>query len=229
MPQSIVVVGYGPGISNSVAEKFGQEGFAVALVGRTQARLDAGAQALAAKGVKAVGISADASNPETLTAAIQAARTQLGPVAVVLWNAYSNPAGDVTTAPLADVRAIVDVPIVGLVAALQAALPDLEAAKGSFLVTNGGLAFSDPGIDQASVAGHTMGLAIGNAAKRKLVGVLHAKLAPRGVYVGEVVVKGLVKGTAFDRGQATLEPKDIAEAFWKLHTARNTSSVGVPA
>ena len=44
MSKTIVVVGFGPGISNAVAEKFGAEGFSVALVARSQERLDAGAE-----------------------------------------------------------------------------------------------------------------------------------------------------------------------------------------
>jgi short-subunit dehydrogenase len=38
---AIVVAGYGPGISNAVATKFGKQGYRVALLSRTQAKLDA--------------------------------------------------------------------------------------------------------------------------------------------------------------------------------------------
>ena len=51
--EDIIVVGYGPGISTGVAEKFGAEGFQVSLVARNKERLDAGVKALEAKGVKA--------------------------------------------------------------------------------------------------------------------------------------------------------------------------------
>jgi len=70
MPRTIVVVGFGPGVSTAVAEKFGQEGFAVALVARSRDRLDAGVRALEAKGVAAAAFVADAGDP----AAIRAAR-----------------------------------------------------------------------------------------------------------------------------------------------------------
>jgi hypothetical protein len=33
-------------------------------------------------------------------------------------------------------------------------------------------------------------------------------------------VKGLVKGTAWDRGNATLEPSAIADTFWGLYEKR---------
>ena len=46
MSKIIVIVGFGPGISTSVAEKFGTEGFSVALIVRNEARLISGVEAL---------------------------------------------------------------------------------------------------------------------------------------------------------------------------------------
>lgn len=110
---------------------------------------------------------------------------------------------------------------------MQAALPDLKAQKGAVLVTNGGFGLLDPQVDQYVVASNAMGLAIGNAAKHKLVRLLSAKLKGDGVYVGEAVVLSLVKGTAFDSGNATLEPATVGETFWKLWTGRTELSVMV--
>jgi hypothetical protein len=69
-----------------------------------------------------------------------------------------------------------------------------------------------------------MGLAVGKAAQHKLVGLLSAKLSGEGIYVGEVVVLGMVKGTAFDSGQATIESSDIAAKFWEMYGSRSTLS-----
>ena len=49
MSKTIVIVGFVPGNSTAVAEKFGTEGFCVALVGRNEDRLAAGVSALKAK------------------------------------------------------------------------------------------------------------------------------------------------------------------------------------
>jgi len=66
-----------------------------------------------------------------------------------------------------------------------------------------------------------MGLGVSNAAKHKLVGLLARKLEADGIYVGEVMITGTIKGTPFDRGQgATIEGKTVAEKFWELYTAR---------
>jgi hypothetical protein len=120
---------------------------------------------------------------------------------------------------------VLGVTVYGLVAATQEALPDMKQQKGSLLVTGGGFAYYDANVDKMAVQFQAMGLAIGKAAQHKAVGLLTQKLTGEGVYVGEVVVTGIVKGTAFDSGNATLDADDIAAKFWELHTSRAESSV----
>jgi hypothetical protein len=76
-----------------------------------------------------------------------------------------------------------------------------------------------------AVEWNAMGLAVSKAAQHKLVGLLSKKLAADKVFVGEVVVTGVVRGTAFDAGNATLEAPAIAQRFWDLYTARSEHSV----
>jgi NADP-dependent 3-hydroxy acid dehydrogenase YdfG len=222
MSKTIVVVGYGPGVSNAVAEKFGAEGFSVALVARSAERLTAGVDALKAKGVAAAAIPADAGDPAAIAAAIGQARAALGPITAIHWNAYGGAeAGDLITAEPAAVRGAFDVAIVGLLAAIKAALPDLKAAgDGAVLVTNGAFGESGPQIDALAVSLKSMGLAMANAAKHKLVGMLAERLKGEGVYVGEVMIAGAVKGTGFDRGGPAIDPARIAGEFWRLYQAR---------
>jgi len=220
MTKTILVCGHGPGISDAVARQFGGQGFAVALVARRADKLAAAVDALGKRGVTAQAFPADLSDPAAVTGLVAKVRAGLGPIAVVHWNAYTGAAGDLTTASAAELRGTLDLGVVGLVAAVQAALPDLKAHAGSVLVTGGGLAFYDDKVDGLAVEWRTMGLAVTKAAQHKLVGVLGARLAKDNIYVGEVVVLGLVKGTAFDTGNATIEPASVAARFWDLHTAR---------
>jgi hypothetical protein len=69
----------------------------------------------------------------------------------------------------------------------------------------------------------SMGVALANAAKFKLVGLLSQALRDDGIYVGEVTVAGLVKGTAWDTGGQDIpgiEGSRIANVFWELYQAR---------
>ncbi|WP_224364846.1 SDR family NAD(P)-dependent oxidoreductase [Hyalangium versicolor] len=228
MKPTIVVAGHGPGISDAVARRFGKEGFAVALVARNAQRLKTAADALSSAGITAKAFACDLGTPNAVRSLIRDVRASLGPVAIIHWNPYTPGAGDLTTAPAEELHAPFDVSVTGLVAAVQEALPDLKKEKGAILVTGGGLAFYDPQVDQMAVGWQSMGLAISKAAQHKTVGLLHAKLAGDGVYVGEVVVTGLVKGTAWDNGNATLEPADIAGKFWDLYKGRTPTSITFP-
>ncbi|HXI60585.1 MAG TPA: SDR family NAD(P)-dependent oxidoreductase [Polyangia bacterium] len=222
MAKTIMVCGYGPGISKAVAETFGPEGFSVALVGRSADKLAAGVKALEAKGVKAVAVTADLGDPMSARDAVKKARAALGPVTVVQWSAYDGGAGDLTTAEPAAIRRALDVGITGFLAAVQEALPDLRKEKGAaVLVTNGGLGYIDAKVDAGGVQWNAMGLSVVNAAKNKLAGLLSQKLAPDNIYVGQLTVLGAVKGGPFDDGRATLEPATVAGKFWDLYKGRS--------
>jgi NADP-dependent 3-hydroxy acid dehydrogenase YdfG len=222
MSKTIVVVGFGPGISTGVAETFGAQGFNVALVGRTKERLDAGVAALRANGVKAAAFVADASDPAAMGAMIAEVRSGLGTVDAIHWNAYGgSQGGDLTAATPAEIRGVFDVAITGLLATVQAALPDLKANKGAVLITNGAFGELNPQLDQYAASGNNMGLALANAAKHKLVGLLAAKLKPDDVYVGEVMIAGSIKGTPWAAGNPNaIEQALVGEAFLTLYTER---------
>lgn len=224
MSKTIVVVGFGPGVSTAVAEKFGAEGLSVALIARSPARLQAGVAALKAQAITAAGFPADAGDPVALKGAIAKARAELGPIGAIHWNAYSGLGlGDLLTVDPTRLRAAFDLAVVGLLGAVQEALPDLKAAKdGAVLVTNGAFGEINPMIDGFALAAKAEGVALGNAAKAKLVGLLAARLKGEGVYVGEVTIAGIVKGTGPESpGVPMIEGKAIAEAFWRLYKARD--------
>jgi len=227
MSRTIVVCGHGPGISDAVARRFGREGYSVAIVARNGQRLSTAAAALVAAGVNAKAFPCDLSKSESVRGMIREVHASLGPISVLHWNAYQPGAGDLTTGSLDELRATLEVSVHGLIGAVQESLSDLKAQKGAVLVTGGGFAFYDPNVDAMAVQFGAMGLAVSKAAQHKAVGLLHTKLAQVGVYVGEVVVMGMVKGTAFDAGNATLEASTIADKFWELNEKREPASVNV--
>lgn len=225
MAKTIIIAGYGTGISSAVAEKFGGEGFSVALAARSAERLAAGVKGLEAKGIRAAAFPTDLGQSAAVEALVAGARSKLGPITALHWNAYTGGAGDLLTVDLAELRAVLEVPVFSLLTAVRAALPDLRAQSDSaVLITNGGLGLFDPQVDAVAVEWGAQGLAVANSAKHKLAGVLSARLKKENIYVGEVVVTGLVKGTPWDQGNATLEASTVAERFWQLYRARSEPS-----
>jgi NADP-dependent 3-hydroxy acid dehydrogenase YdfG len=228
MKSIIAVCGHGPGISDAVARRFGREGFAVALVARSADKLAKATESLEQEGITAQSFPADLGAPTAVRTVLREIRASLGPLTVLHWNAYSRGANDLTTAGPEELAAVFDVPVHGLLAGVQESLPDLRATRGAVLVTGGGLSSQDPRVDAMAVSWNAMGLALGKAAQHKAVGLLNARLSPEGVYVGQVVVMGAVKGTVFDRGGATIEAGAVADKFWELYGARSPGSVSFP-
>lgn len=225
MSKTIVVAGFGPGISAAVARKFGAEGFSVALVARNEERLAAGVAMLKALGITAAAFPADAGDPDAIRAAIGEARTVLGPITVIHWNAFGGSpereAGDLLAVDPAAVRGVFDIAVGGLLSAVQAALPDLRSTGGgAVLVTNGAFADTTPQADEYAVSLNSMGVALANAAKYKLVGLLSQRLKSDGVYVGEVMIAGTIQGTPWDTGDS-IDPARVADKFWGMYQARD--------
>ena len=220
MAKTIIVAGYGSGISHAVAEKFGAAGFSVALVARSADKLAAGVKQLEAKGIRAAAFPADLGDSDAIRRLVADVQETLPTIAALHWNAYSSAAGDLLTADAKELQQAYDVALTGLVIAVQAALPDLKAQQGAVLVTNGGLGANEPGANDAAIGWNAMGLALTNAAKHKLVGILARRLQKENVYVGQVTVTGIVKGTSWDDGTSKLEASSIAAKFWELYEAR---------
>lgn len=227
MQKTIIVCGYGTGISKAVANKFGGEGFQVALVARSADKLEQARAELETRGIKCAAFPADLTDPDTAKDLVKRVTGQLGPITAIQWNAYANTAGDVMAADAAALRTVFDVSVTSLVFAVQAAFADLKAAKGAVLITNGFLGMFDPKVDAMAVQWGSMGLAIANSAKHKLVGLLSEKLRADEITVGEVVIDGLVKGTAWDTGNANIDPRTVADHFWEIYSQRQSKSVTV--
>jgi NAD(P)-dependent dehydrogenase (short-subunit alcohol dehydrogenase family) len=225
MARTVLIAGYGTGISAAVAERFGREGFTLGLVARNAERLATGVKSLAAKGIRAEAFPTDLAVPVAVRSLFERVRAKLGPVTVLHWNAYQGVAGDLLTASTADLRAVFDIPVISLVTAVQAALPDLSTQKdAAVLITNGGLGLFDAAVDQMVVNWGVMGLGVANSAKHKAARLLALKLQPQNIYVGELLVLQAVKGTAWDSGTATLEAATIADRFWAMYSERGPSS-----
>lgn len=228
MAKTILVSGYGPGISSAVAEKFGAEGFSVALAARNAERLSAGVKALQGKGVRAAAFPTDLSDPNAAVALVGKVREALGPLTALAWTAYDTGAGDLLAADPTAIRRVLDIATTTLLATVRAALPDLRSQPdAAVLVVNGGFGYAEPAVDATAVQYNSMGLALANAAKNKLVGMLAQKLKDDRIYVGQAMVLGTVKGTAWDNGSATLEPATIAGKLWDMYRSRADLTIKV--
>lgn len=228
--KTIVVAGFGPGISNAVAERFGSEGFSVAAIARNEERLNQRVDVLREKGIDVTPFPADLSGPDHVRAVLERIREASGPISVLHWNAYGVGAGDLTSSSDDELRTALEASTVNLVAAVQAILPDLrEDSESAILVTNGAFGLLNDQVNAMCVQYQAMGLGVANAAKQKLVALLAERLKPEGIHVAEIIVSETVKGTAWDQGQGTLDASDVSDKFWEMFTSRTIHSQIFPA
>ncbi len=82
-----VVTGAGRGIGAAVAARLADDGFAVGLLDLDEAGVKQGAEAIVAKGGKAVGVALDVTDAEQAEAAVTRVADELGPPVVLVNNA----------------------------------------------------------------------------------------------------------------------------------------------
>ena len=136
-----VVVGAGPGMGLALAQRFGAEGFTLALIARRPEALATYASQLRTQSITGAGFAADIADEQSLRDAFAAIRAQLGDPDVLLFNASSNPAGRPYEISAGEV---LDAYKIGALGALISAQEVLGAMRlrgtGSLLFTGGGLA-----------------------------------------------------------------------------------------
>ena len=207
---TLAIIGAGAGLGLSVARRFGREGFSVALVSRSQARLDELAATLESEGITARGFTANVRDPESLRDALVAADELLGRVEVLQYSPL--PAKEFMRPVLEtvadDLVGPVEFSIYGPVAAAHQVIPGMRSlGHGTILFINGASAVR-PG---AKVTGTSVAFA-GQSAYAQL---LHDALAPEDIHVAQLIIPKGIGG-----GDPDHEPDALAETIWSMHADR---------
>ncbi|MEO8209707.1 MAG: SDR family NAD(P)-dependent oxidoreductase, partial [bacterium] len=137
----LTIVGMGPGISNSAAEKFAKEGFAIAMVARNEQRLAEYKSTFDKSGIESFYSAADAGDEKSLIDSFQNIHSNFGETAVLLYNVFSFREGKPMELKYDDVVTDFKVNVAGALLSAQQVLPAmLEKKEGTILFTGGGLA-----------------------------------------------------------------------------------------
>ena len=207
-PKTCIMAGVGPGLGRALAQRFAREGLKVAMLARREERLARFADDIAEAGGTARGFGCDLTDEAAIRATIARVRAEMGPPAVLVYNASVwNQTPAMAFAP-ADFQRDLFLDVTGALVAAQEVVPAMRAAGGgTLLFTGGGLAL------KPSMGTAVPSLAAGKAALRAFVHALAGELAPLGVRVATVTVAGAIEpGTAFD-------PERIADRFWQVYSA----------
>jgi NAD(P)-dependent dehydrogenase (short-subunit alcohol dehydrogenase family) len=209
MPETLLIVGAGHGLSASLARLACRAGMRVGLAARTPARLaaicaDIGAEAFAC----------DSSKPEEVETLFEAVDSKLGAPSLVVYNASYRVRGPLIELDPREVEKTLLVSAYGgFLVGQQAARRMLAAGRGTILFTGA----------SASVKGYAQSapFAMGKFALRGLAQSMARELAPKNIHVGHVVIDGAIRppNTKAEPGEvadARLDPDAIAQAYWHL-------------
>ena len=229
MPQSIVVLGAGPGLGQAVARRYAKDGYTVVLVARRPAPLEALAADLARSGATAHVITADVADTGGVPRLAAQIRDAAGDPDVIY---YGVPAGrfmPVTALTPERARDLMPLALYSLIALVQEFLPPmLDRGDGAILSAQGGSAVEG----RPDIAG-----ACALAAQRNYLQALHAAVADRGVYVAGLWIGAAIQNTPFHAqweqangmgGMPDADPDELAELLWTMHRTRRQLEATYP-
>ena len=214
------IIGAGRGLGQSLAAKFADKGFDLALLSRSEDGSAAAREAAtrASPDAKVHYLPADATQPETVARALEQAAQDIGAIEVLIYNARRD---FVACAPLdmsyAELEESFRVEVIGAFAAVKSVLPAMiERKRGTVFFSSATAAFRGS-------ATYPL-YAIGKFGLRALSQSLAKAHAKDGVHIAhvrldcdlDVPVMREVYGDRYDPEQLA-NPDDVAEAYWLTH------------
>jgi len=213
-PRVAVVVGVGAGLGTALARRFAR-GYAVALVARTQDKLDELAREITDTGGRALAISADVSKADHIARACDQVRRELGEIDVLLYNAAMRPFGRLMETKPSTFENTWRVNAFGAFLWSQVVVPHMLAQGAGVILFTGATAGTRPFAQSAAFGPAKFAL-------RGLAQVMARDLGPQGIHVAYVNIDGAIDMPFIHRLRPDLQKADmlhpdaIAETYWHL-------------
>lgn len=224
-------VGASAGLGAAVGRRFAREGYAVALSGRTAARVEAVAEEIRAHGGVAHALIGDITHEDDVRRIAGQVR-ELGALRAGIFNAGNAVRGPTLELSVADFEGAWRTNVIGGLLFAQAVLPQLldaaaaDAAAADAASEPRSLLFTGA---TASLRGRPpfAAFASAKAGLRSLAQTLAREFGPRGVHVAHAVIDGGIDGERLRQGapqraalageDGLLSPDAIADSYWQLH------------
>jgi NAD(P)-dependent dehydrogenase (short-subunit alcohol dehydrogenase family) len=197
--KAVFVAGGTSGINLGIAQAFAATGARLAVLGRSQAKLDAAQDELRKSGGDVAGFSADVRDPAAVAAALQSAHQKFGPIDVLVSGAAGNFPAPVLGMSPNGFKAVVDIDLLGTFNVLRAAHQYLKK-PGAVVVNISAPQAEIPTAWQAHVCAAKAGVDM-------LTRVLAIEWGGDGIRINSVM-PGPIEGT---EGMARLAPTPESE------------------
>ena len=199
----IVIIGAGPGVSGSVARRFADEGYDVALLGADQQVIDDLVPDLEARGATVGHTVADVTDEQAARDAVRRFGEHTGHIDVLHFNPSAFREKDPLSLTVPELLEDVALGVGALLTVVQAARPYMTA--GGRISVTGSMAADQPWEKAAS-------LGVQKAGVRNLVHSLDKTLAPDGIRAVSVTVRGTLSR------EGAFTPDRVADALWAAIT-----------
>jgi NAD(P)-dependent dehydrogenase (short-subunit alcohol dehydrogenase family) len=206
-----VVAGAGPGNGTTLAKRFSEAGYRIALLAREQRHVDA----IAATLDGSRGYACDVGDPASVDACFKSIEAELGAVDVLLYNAGSGVFADVEAITPEQFEQSWRVNAYGALLCSRAVIPAMKSKGQGSIIFIGATASRRGGRNTAAFAP-------AKAAQRSLAESMARSLWPSGIHVALVVIDGVVdlertrKAMPDKPDDFFVDPAGVAEIAWQL-------------
>ncbi|WP_435177103.1 SDR family NAD(P)-dependent oxidoreductase [Halorussus sp. AFM4] len=214
MTRTAVIAGVGPGLGESLARKFADEGCRVGLFARSGEYVADLADDLPAD---AAGVEADVSDPDDVRAGFRRVREELGPVDVLVNHASGGSWKGLRDLSADEFERAWRVNGYGAFLCSKEAVADMTGPDA-----DGGTVIFTGATSAVRGRGGALGFSSAKFAARGMAESMARELGPEGVHVAHVVIDGqiLTPSAERDRGdrgeEEFLDPDAVAESYWHL-------------
>lgn len=227
--KTALITGAGRGIGRATAIAFAKEGINVGLLGRTAENLEKVAGELAEYGVNVTMATADVSNNESVIAAVDHIKSELGAIDILINNAGVGKFGKFLELSPEEFKNIIDINLMGTYYVTRAVLPGMiEQSSGDI-------------INISSTAGERGGAVTSaySASKFGLIGLsdsLMQEVRKHNIRVTALTPSTVATDLAFAENltdgnpESVMQPEDLAELMvsqLKLHPRVFVKSAGL--
>lgn len=207
--KTIVIVGAGPGLGLSLAKKFGENGFRVAVISRNAGKLAMIVSELEQLHIEAQAFAADVTDLSSLQRALRAAKEAFGPIDVLEFSPYAGWAtftSVLETTPQSTLEQINSY-LLPAILSVNEVLPDMMSSRSGAILFTTGISAMYP-LPFVGNGGIVM------SGIRNYAANLHNELKDKGIYVGHLSI-----GTAIAAGTAG-DPDVIAETWYQQYESQ---------
>jgi NADP-dependent 3-hydroxy acid dehydrogenase YdfG len=209
------VIGVGAGVGTTIAKKYSQEGYALAVTARSNSQIDNLAKELP----DTYSYVYDVQDTNAANQVINQIETDIGTINTLVYNAGAGTWGSIDEISVENLQASWEVNTRGLFQAVTAVLPQMRKAGHGHIIVIGATASLRGGVASAAFAS-------AKAAQRSLAQSMARHLSQENIHVAYVIIDGVInmqrtREMMPDKEDGFfMDPEQIADSVYFLSTQK---------